>query len=85
MQNVSGLGITDCLTEASIGWKCFGTYNKDRELYTLNEKYVCDFIRKSIKSGRVAAFNRYFEANQCEKILNINKKYIKNMILKFQK
>ena len=27
MQKMSGFGIKDCLTEASLGWKCFGTYN----------------------------------------------------------
>ena len=38
MQKMSGFGIKDCLTEASLGWKCFGTYNKDREFYTFNNK-----------------------------------------------
>ena len=77
MQKVSGFGIKDCLTEASLGWKCFGTYNKDREFYTFNIKYVRDFIRRSIKGGRVAALNRYFESNQCEEILNTIKKHLK--------
>ena len=27
-QNMSSFGIEDCLTEANLGWKCFGTYNK---------------------------------------------------------
>ena len=76
MQKMSDFGIKDCLTEASLGWKCFGTYNKDREFYTFNDKYVRDFIRKSIKGGRIAAFNRYFESNQCEEILNIIKKHL---------
>ena len=31
---MSGFGIKDCLTEASFGWKCLGSYNKDRD-YTL--------------------------------------------------
>ena len=65
MQKMSGFGIKDCLTEASLGWKCFGIYNKDREFYTFKDKYVRDFIRKSIKDGWVAALNRYFESNQC--------------------
>ena len=52
MQKMSGFGIKDCLAEASLGWKCFGTYNKDREFYTFNNKYVRSFIRKSIKDGR---------------------------------
>ena len=77
MQKMSGFGIKDCLTEASLGWKCFGTYNKDREFYTFNNKYVRDFIRKSIKGGRVGAFIRYFESNQCEEILNTIKKHLK--------
>ena len=61
--NMSGFGIKDCLTEASLGCKCFGTYNKDRKLYTMNDKYDRDFIRRSIKGGRVAALNRYLESN----------------------
>ena len=77
MQKMSGFGIQDCLTEASLGWKCFGTCTKDREFYTFNDKYVRDFIRKSIKEGRVGAFNKYFESNQCEEILNIIKKHLK--------
>ena len=35
------------------------------------------FIRKSIKGGKVGAFNRYFESNQCEEILNTIKKHLK--------
>ena len=77
MQTMSGFGIKDCLTEASLGWKCFGTYNKDREFYTFTNKYVRDFIRKSIKGGRCGAFIRYFASNQCEKILNTIKKHLK--------
>ena len=77
MQEMSGFGIKDCLTEASLEWKCFGIYNKDREIYTFNDKYVRDFIRKSIKGGRVGAYNRYFESSQCEKILSTIKKHLK--------
>ena len=77
MQKMSGFGIKDCLTEASLGWKGFGTNNKNKEFYTFNNKYVRDFIRKSIKGGRVGAFNRYFETKQCEEILNIIKNHLK--------
>ena len=73
MQKETGLGIKDCLKEASLGWKCFGTYNKGRDFYTFKNKYVRDFIRKSIEGGRIAALNRYFESNQFEEFLNINK------------
>ena len=77
MQKMSGFGIKDCLTEASLGWKCFGTYKKDREFYTFNNKYVRDFIRKSIKGGRCGAYIRCFESKQCEEILNTIKKHLK--------
>ena len=77
MQKVCGFGIKDCLTEASLGWKCFGTYNQDKEFYTFNDKYIRNFYCKSIKGGRVAALNRYFESNQCEESLNIIKKHLK--------
>ena len=77
MPVISASGIKDCLIEASLGWKCFGTYNKDREFYTFNDKYVRNFIHNSIKGGRVGAFNRYFESNQSEEILNTIKKHLK--------
>ena len=64
MQKISGFGIKDCLTEATLGWKCFGTYDKGREFYTFNDKYVRDFIRKSIHGGRYGVFNKYFESGQ---------------------
>ena len=84
MQKMRGFGIKDCLTEASLGWICFGSYNKDREFYTFNDKYVRDFVRKSTKRGKVAALNSHLESNQCEEILNTNKKHFKEMIMKFQ-
>ena len=70
MHNMSGFGIKDCLTGASLAWRCFGKYNKDRKFCTFNYRYVRDCLRKSNKVGRVAALNRYFESYQCEEILN---------------
>ena len=32
---MSGFGIKNCLAEASLGWTCFGTYNKTRTFYAL--------------------------------------------------
>ena len=66
MQKMSGFGIKDCLRDAGLGWKCFGKYKKNRELITFNDKLVHDFIRKSIKGGRVGALSSYFESNHCE-------------------
>ena len=77
MQKKRGFGVKDGLTEASLGWKCFGNYNKNREFYAFNDKYVRDFIRKPIKGGRVAALNRYFEPKKCEETLNTFEKHLK--------
>ena len=73
MQNKSGFGIKNCSKEASLWWKCFGTYKKYQAIYTFKDKSVRDFFRKSTKGGRVAALNRYFEPNRCEEILNTTK------------
>ena len=92
MQKMSGFGIKDCLTEASLGWKCIGKYNKNKEFYTFNDKYVRSFIRKSIKGGRCGAFIRYFESNQfdgimstIQKRLRINDNEISNIIDEYLK
>ena len=70
---MSGFVIKDCSIEASLGWKCFGTYSNDRQFYTFNDKYLRESIRKSIKEGRLAALNKYFDSNKCEEILNTMK------------
>ena len=77
MQKMAGFGIKDCLTEASLGWKCFGKYNKNKEFHTFNDKYVRSFIRKPIKGGRVVALNRYFESNQFDEIISTIKRHLK--------
>ena len=61
-------------TSSSLCWKCFGLYNKDREFYTYKNKYVRDYISRSIRDGRVRAYNRFFESEQFEgKLITIIK------------
>ena len=73
MQQMSGCGIKDCFTEASLGWISFRKYNQKREFHMFNEKYDGDFIRKSIKGGRIDALNSYFESKHLEKYLTPEK------------
>ena len=80
MQNMSGFGINDCLTEAGVGWNCFGTYNKDRKICTFSNKNVREFVRESVKGEKVTAFSRSFESNQYEKIVKTIKKHLKRRI-----
>ena len=56
MQIMSCFGMRCCLTEDSLGWKCFGTFNKDREFYTLNDTYVRDFISQKHKGWEMWSF-----------------------------
>ena len=85
MQKMTCFGIKDCLTEASLGWECFGTYNKDRKFYTFNDNFVTDLIRKLIKGGRCSPFNRYFESNQLHEIMLTIKKHLKTNDIGFLK
>ena len=77
IQNMSGFGIKDCLTEASFFGSVFGQKNKDREFYTFNNKYVRNFLCRSIKWGRVNALIGYFESNQSDELLNTIKIHMK--------
>ena len=77
MQKISYFGVKGCLTEASLGWKCFRTYNKDRDFYTFDKQIVEDLFRELVKVAKVAALNRLSESNQCERILNTIKKQLK--------
>ena len=70
MQKMSGFGIKECFTEASLGWNCFGKFLKIREFYTFNDKFVRKFFRESIRGGKVSALKRYFESNHCREKLN---------------
>ena len=71
---MSGFGIKDCSTEASLGWKCFGKYKRTRLLHTFNDKFVRVFTFKSIKGGRMSTLNKYFKSNPCEEIPKTIKK-----------
>ena len=71
-------GIKKVFTEVSLGWKCFGLHNKDSEVYTFKKIFVRDFIRKTIKDGKIVAYNCYFLSKQFDVIsLNI-KKHLNN-------
>ena len=57
--------------------KCFRAFNKDREFYTFDGKFVRDFIRRSIKGGKCGSFIRYFECTQLDEIMLTIKKLLK--------
>ena len=51
--------------------------NIENFIYTFNDNYFRDYVRKSIKECRVAVLNRYFESKQCEEKLKIIQEVLK--------
>ena len=73
MKEITGLGMTDCLSIPGLGWKYFNSLRteEDEPIHTYNDKYMRWFVRQSIKGGRVCAFNQYFKSKFCDFILKI--------------
>ena len=89
VQKMTKSGIKEALTEASLGRKCMGVDNNEREFYTFKNEYVRYVIPKSIEGGKVCAFNSYFELKQFDKMiltikkqLNIHDNEISNVLIK---
>ena len=64
MQKKTKIGVEESLTEASLGSKCLGLCNKDREIYTLKINMYVIFYANPIKGGRNCAFNKCFNSKQ---------------------
>ena len=77
MRNITGVSLKQCLTEAALGWSTLGRYIKDKELYTSNDKYVRDFIRRSIYGGRVIALKKRFISTEYDDITKTIMDYFK--------
>ena len=62
VQNMTGVSRKDSLTESLIVWSCLGKYLNDstKTFHTLKNKYVRDFIQKTVHVGRVIRLNRVF-------------------------
>ena len=71
MVEVIGFSLKNLLSLQDLGWKNFfslGTEG-DEPIYIYNAKYMRNFVRQSIKGGRVCAFIQYFKSKLCEDIL----------------
>ena len=74
MEDITGFSMKDCLSLPGLGWKFFSSLRneEDESIYTYNDKYMGWFLRqRSIKGGRVCAFNQYFKSKFCDGILKI--------------
>ena len=73
MEEITGFSMKDCLSLPGLGWKYFNSLRteEDEPIYTYNDKYMRWFVRRSIKGGRVGAFNQYYKSKHCDDILKI--------------
>ena len=64
-------------TESSLGWACLGRYLKEdnKTFYTPKNKYVKDFIRKTVHGGRLICLNRKFASSSFGEIIAILEKH----------
>ena len=73
MEEITGFSMKDCLSLPGLGWKYFNSLRteEDEPIYTYNDKYMRWFVRKSIKGGRMCAFNQYYKSKHCDDVLKI--------------
>ena len=77
IQKITGVSFKNSLTESSLAWSTLGKYMKQSEktFYTPKNKYVRDFIHRTVHGGRVVALNRKFVSTSFNQIVNILKNY----------
>ena len=77
IQKIRGVSYEDSLTEAALGWSCLGRYSKEdnKILYTPKNKYVRDFIKRTVHGGRVLACKKKFVSKSFTDIVNVLKKF----------
>ena len=65
-----GFSLKNCLSLQYVGWKYFyslGT-EEDEPIYIYKAKHMRNFLRQSIKGGRVCAFIQHYKSKLCEDI-----------------
>ena len=84
MEEITGVRLNDCLSLPCLGWKYFESLGteEDEPKNNYNDKYMRHFVRRSIKGGRVCAFNQNYKSKKCDDILKIitEELYVKGII-----
>ena len=79
IQKLTGVSFKNSLTESSLAWSTLGYYIKQsgKTFYTPKKnKFVRDFIHKTVHCGRVVALNRKFVSSSFNQIITILEKFI---------
>ena len=73
MEEITGFSMKNGLSAPGLGWKLFNSMRdqNDEPIYTYNDKDMRQFVRQSMKGGRVCAFNQHYESELCGDILKI--------------
>ena len=77
IQKVTGVSYGNSLTEVVVGWSCLGRYlNEDNKIfYTSKNKYVRDFIKKTVHAGRVLACKKTIESKSFTDVVKVLEKF----------
>ena len=73
MEEITVFGMKDCLSLPGLGWTYFNCLitGGDEPIYTYNEKYMRYFLQRSVRRGRVCAFNQNYKSKISDDILKI--------------
>ena len=73
MQEITGFPRKECLSAPGLGWRYLsGLRTEEVEpIYTFIDKYMRHFVGRSIKGGRVCAFNQFYKSKNRDDILKI--------------
>ena len=77
IQKITGVPFKNSLRESSLAWSTWGRNKKQsgKTFYTPKNKYVRNFIHKTVHGGRVVALNRKFVSTSFNQRVNILKNY----------
>ena len=77
IQKVTGVSYRNSLTEVAVGWSCLGkNLNEDNRIfYTPKNKYVRDFIKKTVHGGRVLACKKTIVSKIFKDVVNVLEKF----------
>ena len=78
IQKITAVSFKTSLTQSSLLWSTLGKYMEasGKSFYTPKNKYVRDFIRKTVHGGSFVALNRKFASSSFNQTVDILEKYL---------
>ena len=73
MEEITGFSMKDSLSAPGLAWRYFNSLRtvEDELNHIFNGKSMRQFIRQSIKRGRVSVFSHYYKSENCSDVLSI--------------